>query len=139
MVALFRDSSVFENDDPVRHAHSGEPVRNQQSHLAFGQFGEPLENFVFGARVQRSRGFVQNQQLRIAKISASQRYFLPFAAGKIEPAFEAAAQQLVVAFRQSPDNRIGQTLLRGATNVVLRNRDRSGRPRCSGARSSHTA
>ena len=58
----------------------GEAVRDQQGHLAFGQFGETFEHFVLGARIKRRRRLVQNQQLRIAQIGASERDLLPFAA-----------------------------------------------------------
>ena len=107
--------------------------------FAFGQFREPLENLVFGSRVQSRRGFVQDQELRIAKVSTRQGHFLPLPSGQVQPAFETAAQQLFVAFRQSPDNLIGKALLRGATNVGFGIEIDPSRPRCSDRRSSRTA
>ncbi len=100
MISLFGDPTLFQNHDAVRHAYGGEPVRDQQRHLAAGQFGETLEHFVLGAGVQRGGGLVENQKLSIAKVSARQRDFLPLATREVHAAFKAAPQQLLVAARQ---------------------------------------
>ena len=62
MRSLFRNVSVLQHDDSVRHAHGGKSVRDQQRHFAFGEFGEALEDFVFGAGVERGRRLIQDEQ-----------------------------------------------------------------------------
>ena len=64
--------------------------------LPAGQFGEALKHLEFAARVERRSGLVEDQHLRVAQVGAGQRDLLPFAAGKIDAAFEAAAQHLLV-------------------------------------------
>ena len=97
MASLFGNASVFEDQNSIRHLDSREAMGNQERHLAFGKFGESLEDFMLGARIQRGRRLVQNQQLRIAQIGARQRDFLPFATGQIDSAFEPATQTLFIA------------------------------------------
>ena len=65
----------------------------------------------FTAGIERGGGLVENEQLRVAKIGARQGELLPFAAGEIDAALEAAAQHLVVAALQLCDHAGGQALL----------------------------
>ena len=46
MRTLFANPPVGEDNNPIRHAHGGEPVRNEQRGLARGQLGKALEYFV---------------------------------------------------------------------------------------------
>ena len=72
---------------------------DEERHFAGGEVGKALEDFVFGAGVQRGGGLIQDEELRVAQIGAGQGDLLPLAAGKIDAAFEAgrvyAADQLV--------------------------------------------
>ena len=64
--------------------------------LPLGQFSEAAENLKFAAGIERGSGFVENQQLRVAQVGASQGNFLPFSAGKIHAPVEAAPQHLFI-------------------------------------------
>ena len=96
-VPCFRDTSVFEHDDAVRHAHGGKTVRDQKRHLAFGEFGEALETPRIRLRASSAAvGSSRIEKLRIAQIGAGEGDLLPFAAGKVDAAFESAAEHLLV-------------------------------------------
>ena len=71
---------------------------DEQSHFAFSQFREALEDLELAAGIECSSWFIENEQLRIAKIGAGESQLLPFAAGKVYARFKAAAKHLVVAF-----------------------------------------
>src|ERR1700676_3917100 len=92
VMTLLRNPAILENQDAIGHTHGRQAVRDQQRHLAFGEFGEALEYFVLGARVERGGRLVQDEQLRVAEIGASQRQALPFATGQIHAALEVRAQ-----------------------------------------------
>ena len=59
--------------------------------FALAQFLEPLEHFVLGARVERRRRLVENQQLRFTHVRARDGDLLPLAAGQIDAALESLA------------------------------------------------
>src|SRR5450432_1438112 len=65
VVAIFHDVSVFENHDPIRHAHSGKAMRDEQGGLSRGEFGKALKDFKLAAGVERGGRLVQNEDLRI--------------------------------------------------------------------------
>ena len=96
VTSFFGNLSVFENYDAVGHAHGRKSVRNKERHLPRGEFGKALENLELAACVERGRGLVKNQKLRIAQVGPGQRNFLPLSAGKIHAGFEASAQHLIV-------------------------------------------
>ena len=85
-------------------------MRDEQRHLARGQFGESGKDFVFRTRVQRSGRLVKDQQLRVTQIGPGQSDFLPFSAGEIESALEPASQDLLVAFGQRIDELVRAAL-----------------------------
>ena len=82
-------------------------MRNQQRHLAFGEFGEALEHFVLRSRVQRRGRLVQNQYLGIAQVRAGERDLLPLSARQINAALKSTAQNLFVALGKLADNLFG--------------------------------
>src|SRR5579863_783273 len=97
MTAFFHQPSTFEHNDAIGHADGGESMRNEQSHLVFSQFCEALKDFKFAAGIERSGGFIENKQLRIAKVGACKGQILPFATWQIEAGFKASAKNLVIA------------------------------------------
>ena len=99
VIALFRDASVLQHHNPIRHPDRRKTVRNKKRHLPRRQFGKALKDFVLAARVQSRRRLVKHQHLRIAQIRTRQRNLLPFTARKIYSPIEAAPQHLVVSFR----------------------------------------
>ena len=46
VLSLLRNSTLLQHENAVRHADRGEPVRDQQRHLALCEFRETLEHFV---------------------------------------------------------------------------------------------
>src|ERR1700692_4994509 len=80
VTALFGNLSVFEDDDSICRAHSGETMVNKTRHLARGQFGKALKNFELAARIERRGRLVKNKDLRVAQVSPGQRHLLPFPA-----------------------------------------------------------
>ena len=92
------------------------------------EFGEALENLVFRAGVESGGRLIENQQLRVAKIGARQRQLLPFAAGEIDSAFEAAAEQLIVTSGKPANHRIGETFAARASMIASVDPGRSMRP-----------
>ena len=80
--------------------------------LAPGKLAKALEHLELGARVERRRRLVQDQQLGVAHVGARDRDLLPLAAGEVDAAAEALAEDLVVAVRQPPDDAVGEAPLR---------------------------
>src|ERR1700729_1128476 len=113
MVSVFGNAAVFENDNSVRHAHSREAMGNKQCHFSRSQLGKSLEDLEFAASVERGGRFIENQYLRVAQIGARQRYFLPFAARKIDSALKPAPQHLVVPASKPPDHFVRHALSGG--------------------------
>ena len=52
VAADFRDSPLFNDDNPVGHTHGGKPVGDQDRHFADGEFLKPTEDLIFGLGVQ---------------------------------------------------------------------------------------
>src|SRR5579883_271936 len=73
---------------------------DQNRHAALGQLREPAEDLVFRQGVQRGRGFVQDQNLRVAQIRARQSELLPLTTRKVHAAFKPAPEHLVQAVRK---------------------------------------
>lgn len=76
----FLDATAFEHPDAVSHAHGRGTVRNQHRGRGGWQFFEASKHLEFGARIERGREFIKNQQLRIADARARDRDLLPIAA-----------------------------------------------------------
>lgn len=60
---FFDQTAVLEHEDPVDHAHRREAMGDQGRRLASGQLSEPLEKLCLGARIQRRRRLVEDQDL----------------------------------------------------------------------------
>jgi len=76
-------------------------MRDEQGHLALGEFRKPLEDLQLAASVKRSRWFVEDEQLGISEIGTGESHLLPFAPGKLNTTFEAAAEHLAALFHVS--------------------------------------
>src|ERR1700675_4174369 len=81
-------------------------MRNKERHLSRGEFGEAAKHFELAAGVERRGRLIENQKLRVAQVSSSQRNFLPFPTGKIHALLETPAEHLVVTQGQSRDGLI---------------------------------
>src|SRR6516225_9306662 len=107
---LLGNNPIFEDQDSICHFDSREAMRNQERRFTRCQFAKPFEDFMLGASIQRSRGLVQNEELRITQIGARESDFLPFSPGKIDSPFEPATQTLLIAVRKLANHIIRQTL-----------------------------
>src|SRR2546430_127760 len=76
---LVHQLAPLQHENAVGHPHGGEAVRDQDGHAAVCQLREPQEHLVLRPRVERRRGLVEDQNLRIAHVSPPQRYLLPLA------------------------------------------------------------
>lgn len=77
--AFFDDGAVGEHDDPVGHPHRREPMRDHDRHAPRHQLGEPHEHLILGARIQRGRRLVEDEQLGRPHVRTGQRDLLPLA------------------------------------------------------------
>src|SRR2546427_10058708 len=105
---LVHQLAPLQYQNAVGHPHRGEAVRNEDGHAALCELGEPQEHFVLRPRVQRRRGLVEDEDLRIAHVSPAQRHLLPLAPRQADAAGEPPAQHLVVAARQAGGHRVRQ-------------------------------
>src|SRR6185437_658767 len=117
VVAFFRDSAIFQYNDTFRHANGREAMRDEQGHFRLGQFVEALKDFVFSASVESGGRLVENKDLGIAEVSASESQLLPFATGQVDTALKTAAEHLFVPFCEARDDAVGKTLFGCATDA----------------------
>src|SRR4249919_3742870 len=85
--------AFVEYQDPVRHPHAAEAMRDQYRGAVVRQFLEALEHLEFAARVQRGGRFVEDHHLRVAHVRACDRDLLPLSPGKVHAGLEAAAAE----------------------------------------------
>src|SRR6202021_3026228 len=111
MVAIFGDSSIFKHYDAICHPYSGKSGRDEEGGLSCGKVGKSLKDLKFAARMERRGRLIENQNLRISKVGAGERDFLPFAARKVHATFKAPAQHLLVIERKSFDNFVGHAFV----------------------------
>ena len=82
MVALLHDLTVVDEADFIRVLDGGKPVRDDEARAALEQVVQPgLQRFL-GTRIDVRRGFVKNQDARVGKQHACERYQLALAGGK---------------------------------------------------------
>ena len=67
MTSLFNDISVIHEQNAVRIADCGKPVRDDKGRSSLHERRHCLTDFRFGARVYAGGCFVENQNRRIAK------------------------------------------------------------------------
>src|SRR5215469_966555 len=97
MVALFGDAAVFQDHDAVGHSYRREAVRNQQREFVLGQLCKLLKYLLFGLRVERGGGFIENENLRVAQVGARQSDLLPLATGEVDAAIKTPSEHLFIA------------------------------------------
>src|SRR5437879_9413374 len=119
MGTLFLDGAAGQDQNTVSHADCGKPVGNQNRHALEGEVGVTPEDLGFGARVERGGGFVENQNLGIAHVSAGKGNLLPFAAGEVHTAFETSAHHLIVTIWKPVDHTFCKALLGGNVDTGL--------------------
>src|SRR5205809_250681 len=94
-------------------------MRDEDRHASARELRETLKDFVLGARVERGGRLVEDEELRVAHIGPSQRELLPFTAGEVNSAIEAASHHLVEATGKLVDYAFGQTLERRRPDPLL--------------------
>ena len=63
-----------------------------------------VEDLALGSGIERGRGFVEDQQLRVAQIGPGQGDLLPLSAGEIHAAFKAPSEHLPITQRKPRDD-----------------------------------
>ena len=81
MRATLDNRTVVEHQNLIGIDHSRQPVGDNQRCAARGEFMQTRLDFVFGVGIQRTRGFVENQDLRMFQNHTRDRNALFFAAG----------------------------------------------------------
>ena len=76
------------------------------------------KHFEFASCVERGGRFVKDEQLRVTQIGPRQSHLLPLPTGKIDAAFEAPAEHLVVAVVESCDHSLAM-LFSAAYSISL--------------------
>ena len=73
MPSKFHDASTLQHVDTVGVHHRGQPMRNQnRDRLLIGcNLANRAADFFFSQRIERRRGFIEHQQLRMPQESAS--------------------------------------------------------------------
>ena len=84
---------------------------NEHRRPAFGEFGKSDKHIVLRAGIQRRRRFIQNKQLSIAHIGATQRNFLPLTATEINSTFKSTSEHGIISPGEFGHNLIGQAAL----------------------------
>ena len=83
MGAGFGDPSVFKEGDLVGISDGGQAVGDQEHHPVLAPFGEIAEQFALREGIKRSRGFVEDQDGRVADDCARDGEALPLAGGEL--------------------------------------------------------
>ena len=82
MSAGLGHAPVLEDDDPLRVAHGGEPVRDHQRRPVPQHRGQVPLDGAFGLGIEGAGGFIQDQDRRIREEGAGDVDPLPLPAGK---------------------------------------------------------
>ena len=64
---MFQDTSLIEKNDVIGLSDGRETVCNYDHEAVFGGLVQRLHQILFGFRIERGRGLVENQDLRIVK------------------------------------------------------------------------
>src|SRR5688500_2499678 len=75
------------------------------------QLGEAQKDIVFGARVERGGGLVEDEDLGIAHVGARERDLLPLSATEIDALIEASSEHLAVSTGKARQQGGGERLL----------------------------
>jgi len=110
MAARLDEATRIQDQDAIGVDDRRQPVRDDQRRATAGNLVELCLDQAFGARIQRRRGLVENEQRRVFQQGARDRDTLLFAAGKLEPAFADLGFEAVrQAFDQVEDLRAAAT------------------------------
>ena len=64
MGSLFDDAAVFKDQNPIGHSDGWKPMGDNDRGPAAGQGAEALEDSAFGHGIERSRRFIQDEDVR---------------------------------------------------------------------------
>src|SRR4029077_15407517 len=93
------------------HADRGEAVRDKQSGFPIGELCETVEDLKLAAGVEGRGGFIENQNLRVAEVSAGQRHLLPLSARQIHSALKPTSQHLLIFSGKLSNYLVGHALV----------------------------
>ena len=100
MIAMFRDPTVLQHDDPVRVSDGREAMRDGQNGAFLHQAIDGLGDLGLALRVECARGLIQDQDGCIAKECARDADSLALTAGE---AHAAGVHAGLVPLRQGRD------------------------------------
>ncbi len=100
MPTVLDNPAVLEDDDPVRERGDAYPVRYHNDGLIARHLDISPENIRLGEGIEIARRLVKDNEIALAVISAADGDFLPFAAGKIDPADVLSQKRLFVGRRE---------------------------------------
>ena len=98
--AVLDEAAPLDGDDAIRHAHGGQPMRDDEHRSAVGDLRHVLLDDALALVVERARRLVENQDARIGDQGAGDGDALALPAGQ---AAAALADDRVVAFGQFED------------------------------------
>src|ERR1700730_18469456 len=102
---------MLKYQDAVGEAYGAEAVADEDGGFATSKIAEVGEYLVFGLGIERTGGFVEDEDTGIAHEGAGERDLLPFAAAQLHSLFKPASQGCVVALRQTINDFIRAALL----------------------------
>src|ERR1035437_10209059 len=104
MGAPLHDATALQHVDAVGMKHGGEPVGNQAGDgiAAGGDVAYGLADLLFGERVERGSGFIEDQQLRLAQQCAGDRQALLLAARDLDATLADHRVQTLAGAPQQP-------------------------------------
>jgi hypothetical protein len=100
VASLFDNAPLVEDENPIRVAHGGDPVRHDDRRPLAHDGAQPRQDFLFGVGVDRRQRIVQDQDARVDDDGARERRPLLLTARQGNPTL---ADHRVVALRKIGD------------------------------------
>src|SRR6266508_2462769 len=119
MRAVLDEPAALDRDDAVTPAHRRQPVSDDEHGAAFGDLLHILLDNPFTLVVKRARGFIEDQDTRVADQCASNRDALALSTRKIGAPL---AYDGVITFRKFQDEVVRARLRRGGDDTLHRYR-----------------
>ena len=113
VVAGLDDAAFFHHGDQIGLLHGGQPVRDDDGGAALHHFVQRRLHMLFGDRVQRRGGFVENQDRRVLQQRPGDGDALPLSAGEQHA---VVADHGVDALRHGLDEGLGMGAAHGIRN-----------------------
>ena len=117
VAADFDNLTVPHRNDPVRIADRGKSVCYQEGRAVFHHVAGRFLNFFLGGRIQRARGFIEYDDLRLTNQCPGDGNSLTLTAGKLIPVF---SQLRIDAIRKLFDHILQSDILYDLHHFLFR-------------------